>query len=203
MIGQKCQFFLKNGIFLLQNILKSDFLAWIRNQRFRIDPCAKFSSIGQKIKEREFWPWMIPKIAWWFLSYLIVMTSANFLKLLRDFVSEYHHAKFGCNQTTNKGETEGHNVPPPSQPILFQDTPAWTGLSQEKQNCNQLLSCAKVKSPCHTLEELKRHKLYIRINLKSCPRFWNMGWISFSMILLTNLALESPARIKKSPFRHM
>ena len=35
------------------------------------------------------------------------MTSANFLWLLRDFVPEYHHAKFGCNWTTNKGETEG------------------------------------------------------------------------------------------------
>ena len=35
------------------------------------------------------------------------MTSAKFLWLLRDFVPEYHHAKFGCNWTTNKGETEG------------------------------------------------------------------------------------------------
>ena len=35
------------------------------------------------------------------------MTSAKFLWLLRDFVAEYHHAKFGCNWTTNKGETEG------------------------------------------------------------------------------------------------
>ena len=35
------------------------------------------------------------------------MTSAKFLWLLRDFVPEQHHAKFGCNWTTNKGETEG------------------------------------------------------------------------------------------------
>ena len=34
------------------------------------------------------------------------------LRLLRDFVSEYHHAKFGCNWTTNKGETEGACAPP-------------------------------------------------------------------------------------------
>ena len=39
------------------------------------------------------------------------MTSAKFLCFLRDFVPEYNHAKFGCNWTTNKGETEGgHNV---------------------------------------------------------------------------------------------
>ena len=35
------------------------------------------------------------------------MASAKFLRLLRDFVPEYHHAKFGSNLTTNKGETEG------------------------------------------------------------------------------------------------
>ena len=44
-------------------------------------------------------------------------------KILRDFVPEYHHAKFGCNWTTNKGETEGggHNVLP--QPIWFHKRP--------------------------------------------------------------------------------
>ena len=41
---------------------------------------------------------------------------SKLLWLLRDFVAEYHHAKFGCNWTTNKGETEGggQNVPPPA-----------------------------------------------------------------------------------------
>ena len=33
--------------------------------------------------------------------------SAKFLQLWRDFVSEYHHATFGGDWTTNKGETEG------------------------------------------------------------------------------------------------
>ena len=43
------------------------------------------------------------------------MTSAKFLWLLRDFVPEYHHAKFGYNWTTDKGETEGGTMcPPPS-----------------------------------------------------------------------------------------
>ena len=43
--------------------------------------------------------------------------------VLRDFLSEYHHAKFGCNWTTNKGETEGGR-----QPIWFQKTPVGIGL---------------------------------------------------------------------------
>ena len=34
------------------------------------------------------------------------MTSAKFLRLLRDFVPEYHHAKFGGDWATNKGETD-------------------------------------------------------------------------------------------------
>ena len=42
------------------------------------------------------------------------MTSARFSWLLRDFVPEYHRAKFGCNWTTNKGETEGGTICPPA-----------------------------------------------------------------------------------------
>ena len=30
---------------------------------------------------------------------------------MRDFVPKYHHAKFDCNWTTNKGETEAYTVP--------------------------------------------------------------------------------------------
>ena len=40
------------------------------------------------------------------------MTSAKLLPILRDFVPECHHARFGGNWTINKGKTEGHNVPP-------------------------------------------------------------------------------------------
>ena len=42
MLGKKVQFFVKNGIFLLQNVFISDVLARILNQHLRIDPCAKF-----------------------------------------------------------------------------------------------------------------------------------------------------------------
>ena len=51
-----------------------------------LTPVPNLSSIGQKIRE---------------------LTSAQFLWFLRDFVPEYHLAKFGCNWTTNKGETGG------------------------------------------------------------------------------------------------
>ena len=36
------------------------------------------------------------------------MTSSKLLSILRDFVSEYKHAKFGGNWTTNKEERRGH-----------------------------------------------------------------------------------------------
>ena len=101
-LEQKFQFFVKNGLFLLQNVFISDFLARSRNQRLKIDPCAKFQlhwtkNNGTRILTRN-------------ETKNGLMTSAKFLWLLRDFVPEYHHAKFGCNWTTNKGETEG----PPS-----------------------------------------------------------------------------------------
>ena len=41
-LGQKFQVFVKNGLFLLRNVFISDFLAGIRNQRLRIDHCAKY-----------------------------------------------------------------------------------------------------------------------------------------------------------------
>ena len=38
--------------------------------------------------------------------------SKILLCLLRDFGPEYYHAKFGCNWTTNKGETEPASLVP-------------------------------------------------------------------------------------------
>ena len=37
----------------------------------------------------------------------LVMTSANILPILRNFVPEYLHAKFGGTWNANKGKTEG------------------------------------------------------------------------------------------------
>ena len=42
------------------------------------------------------------------------MTSAKFLRLLRDFVLEYHHAKFGSNWTTIKEKQRGALYSPPA-----------------------------------------------------------------------------------------
>ena len=47
------------------------------------------------------------------------MTLAKMLWLLRDSVPDYHHAKFGYNWTSNKGETEGGAQCGP-HPIWFQ-----------------------------------------------------------------------------------
>ena len=54
------------------------------------------------------------------------MTAAKFLWLFRDFVSEYYHAKFGTNWTTNKGETEGGQ----SLPVYM--VPKYPGLNRVK-----------------------------------------------------------------------
>ena len=105
-LGQKFQCFVMNGIFLLQNVFISDFLSRIRNQRLRIDPCAKFQLNWTKDKGTRILTWNDTKNS--------LMTSAKFLWLLRGFVPEYHHAKFGCNWTTNKGETEGQTMCPPA-----------------------------------------------------------------------------------------
>ena len=56
-LGQKFQFFVKNGIFLLQNVFISDFLARIRTQRLRIDPCAKFQLNWTKDKRTRILTW--------------------------------------------------------------------------------------------------------------------------------------------------
>ena len=54
---QKCQFFVKKRIFLLRNVFISDFLAPIRNQRLRIDPCAKVQLNWTKDKGIQILTW--------------------------------------------------------------------------------------------------------------------------------------------------
>ena len=79
-------------------------------------------------RELEFDLERYQNMAWWRHTYLLAMTSAKFLWLLRDFIPEYHHAKFGCNWTTNKVETGGGGAQCASQPIWFQKTQVWIGL---------------------------------------------------------------------------
>ena len=47
---QNFQFFVKNGLFLTQKVFISAFLVQIRNQRLKIDPCAKFQPDWTKDK---------------------------------------------------------------------------------------------------------------------------------------------------------
>ena len=114
-LGQKFQFFCKNRIFLLQNVSISDFLARIRNQRLRSDPCANFQLNWTKDNESRSLTWNATENSL-MTSYLPSSNEVSkILWFLRDFVSEYHHAKFSCNWTTNKRETEGgggHNMVP-------------------------------------------------------------------------------------------
>ena len=51
----------KNGSFHLQNVLISIFLARIRNQRLRIDPCSKFQLNWTKDKETRILTWNATK----------------------------------------------------------------------------------------------------------------------------------------------
>ena len=50
-----------------------------------------------------------------------MIASAKFLSILRDFVPEYHHAKCGCNWSTNKGEKGGAQRAPPPAYIVPKD----------------------------------------------------------------------------------
>ena len=74
------------------------------------------------------------------------MTPAKFLWLLRAFVPEYHHAKFGCNWTTNKGETEGeHNIyiiayMVPKDPSLYRVKLGKQKATRYRQNLSLILT---------------------------------------------------------------
>ena len=101
----KFQFFSKKWPFSpSKHIYIGFFLARIRNQRLRIDTCAKFQLHWTKDKGTRILTWNNTKNGF--------MTSAKFLWLLRDFVPEYHPAKFGCNWTTNKREKGGGGAQP-------------------------------------------------------------------------------------------
>ena len=99
-LGQNFQFFVKNVLFLAQNLFISNFVVQIRNQRLRIDPCGKFQPDWTKDKGTRISTSNDTKNC--------LMTSANFLWLLRDFVPEYYYAKFGINWTTNKEKQRRH-----------------------------------------------------------------------------------------------
>ena len=103
----KISVFRKNGIFLLKNVFISDFLARIQNQCLRIDLCAKFQLHWSKGKGTRILTWNDTKNGL-MTSYLPPGDDVNkIFTAFERFCPEYHHAKFGCKWTTNKGETEG------------------------------------------------------------------------------------------------
>ena len=55
--GEFSVFFVKYGLFLDQNVFISDFLVQIRNQRLKIDPCAKFQPDWTKDKGARISTW--------------------------------------------------------------------------------------------------------------------------------------------------
>ena len=194
-LGQKFQFFVKNGPFLLQNVFISDFLARIRNQRLRIDPSAKFQLHWTKDKGTRILTWNNTKNGL-MTSYLPSGDDvSNFLWLLRDFVPEYHHAKFGCNWTTNKGETEGGTMYPLPQPIWFQKTPAWIRLRGTYENRPKLRENCRSPPPpkefC-TRKVKKAFKMTKNHNFqrKFCD-FWQF-WRKISKWIKSNRTTENP-----------
>ena len=104
----KISFFHKKWhFFLLQNVFISIFWLEFEISASELTPVPNFSSIGRKIKGTRILTWNNTKNGL-MTSYLQSNDNvSNFLRLLRNFVPEYHHAKFDCNWTTNKGETEG------------------------------------------------------------------------------------------------
>ena len=108
----KFSVFRKKGLFFAQNVFISDILVQIRNQRLKINPCAKFQQDWTKDKGARIWTWNDTGNCL-MTSYLPHSDDvSNFLMTLRDFVIEYYHAKIGGNWTTNKGQTEGGQCAP-------------------------------------------------------------------------------------------
>ena len=104
-LGQKFQFFVKKWTFSPSKRIYVGFLARIRNQRLGIDPCAKFQLHWAKDKGTRILTCNDTRNGL-ITSYLPPDDDVSkiFMAFER-FCPEYHHAKFGCNWTTNKGET--------------------------------------------------------------------------------------------------
>ena len=111
-LGKISSFFVKNGLFLDQKVFI--FLVQIRNQRPKINPCAKFQpdwteDKGSSNSDLERYRKLLDDV------------------ILTSYVPEYHHAKFGGKWTTNKGKTKGGTVyilPKYKQFIFYQSSPA-------------------------------------------------------------------------------
>ena len=123
-LWQKFNFFVKNGTFLLQNLFISDFLARIRNQRLRIDLCAKLQLNWTKDKGTRILAWNNAKNCL-MTSYLPPSDDVNkrFIDL-RDFVSSTIMPSLIVIGSQIKEKQRGSTMCPPPQSIWFQKTPA-------------------------------------------------------------------------------
>ena len=109
----KFQFFVKNGIFLLQKYLYRIFGSNLKSGP-QNGPLCQISAQLDKNKRTRILTWNDTKNGL-MMSYLPPSDDVSkiFMAFER-FVSEYHQAKFGCSWTTNKGETEGGTLCPPA-----------------------------------------------------------------------------------------
>ena len=78
------------------------------------------------------------------------MTSSKLLSILKDFVPEYHHAKFGGNWITNKGKT-AYMVPLPAYMVplpayMVPKGPSLIRVNINKHQMNIIYNCAKGES---------------------------------------------------------
>ena len=99
---QKAFFSLKRYSYLLFLKFKFEISA------SKLTPVPNFSQIGQNIREAGILTWNDTESCL-MTSYLA--HSDDISKIIIDFVSEYHHAKFSGNWTANKGKTGGTMCP--------------------------------------------------------------------------------------------
>ena len=106
MLGQNFHVFERNGLFLAQLVFISHFLVQIRDRDSDVNwPMCKISA---KLDKRQ----RSSNLHLEQYQNCLMMSCTRdsddvikFFMLLRDFVPEYHHTKFGDNWKTNKGET--------------------------------------------------------------------------------------------------
>ena len=152
-LGQKFQFFVKNSIFLLQNVFITDFF-WLEFEisASELTPVPNFSSIEQKIRELHLWPGTIPKTAWWRHTYLLVMTSAKFLwlwEILSQITIMPSLVLIGQQITEKQRGCPPPEYVVPNNPSLNRVNSIWHGAMMTPQNvfdhCAQTLRRRKLK----------------------------------------------------------
>ena len=93
----KFSVFRKRWHFSRSNVFVSDFSVQIRNQRLKIDACARFQPDWTKDKGAQVLTWNDTENCL-MASYLPHSDDVSkILRLLRDFLPEYSYVKFGGN----------------------------------------------------------------------------------------------------------